>query len=106
MSSLNNNNSNGKTYWRSTEELAGTPEFQESVYGEFPEGNFELSDAPTRRGFMKAMAASVALAGMTSCRRPEEKIMPYPEHQYDAIYQYLQITITMTHPVQSVPPHR
>jgi len=86
MSSLNNTKTNGKTYWRSTEELEGTPEFQESVYREFPEGNFELSDAPTRRGFMKAMAASVALAGgMTSCRRPEEKIMPYGDAPEDEV---------------------
>ena len=86
MSSLNNNTTNGKTYWRSLEELEGKPEFQQSVYNEFPEGNFELSDAPTRRGFMKAMAASVALAGgLTSCRRPEEKIMPYVDAPEDTV---------------------
>ncbi|NQZ57027.1 MAG: TAT-variant-translocated molybdopterin oxidoreductase [Lentisphaeraceae bacterium] len=86
MSSLNNNTTNGKTYWRSLEELQGKPEFEQSVYNEFPEGNFELSDAPTRRGFMKAMAASVALAGgLTSCRRPEEKIMPYVDAPEDTV---------------------
>ena len=86
MSPLNNNKSNGKTYWRSLEELEGSPEYQANVHREFPEGNFELSDAPTRRGFMKAMAASVALAGgLTSCRRPVEKILPYTDAPDDEI---------------------
>ncbi len=34
-------------------------------------------DGPSRRSFVKLMGASMALAGMTGCRRPEEKILPY-----------------------------
>ena len=36
MSPLNGNNSNGKTYWRSLEELEGSAEFTEYLHREFP----------------------------------------------------------------------
>ena len=73
------NTSSGKKYWRSLDELADSPEFKEQVEREFPEGASEL-DSFSRRGFMKIMAASMTLAGvggLSSCRRPEEKILPY-----------------------------
>jgi molybdopterin-containing oxidoreductase family iron-sulfur binding subunit len=43
---------------------------------EFPDGAFEL-DGPSRRSFIQLMGASLALAGLSGCRRPEEKILPY-----------------------------
>ena len=73
------NTSSGKKYWRSLDELADSPEFREQVEREFPEGASEL-DSFSRRGFMKIMAASMTFAGvggLSSCRRPEEKILPY-----------------------------
>ena len=69
----------GKKYWRSLDELAETPQFKEHLEREFQEGASEL-DGFSRRGFMKIMAASLTLAGaggLTSCRRPEEKILPF-----------------------------
>ncbi len=67
----------GKAYWRSLDHLAQTPEFKELVEKEFPDGASELSNPVSRRKFMSLMGASMALAGLTSCRRPVEKIIPY-----------------------------
>jgi MoCo/4Fe-4S cofactor protein with predicted Tat translocation signal len=68
----------GPEYWRSLEELAGTLEFQEQLHREFPKGASEWVDSVSRRGFFKAMGASMALAGMTGCvKLPLEKIVPY-----------------------------
>ena len=86
MPPLNDKKQNGRTYWRSLDELEGSADFQEYVHREFPEGASELSDPFSRRGFMKAMAASFALAGgLVGCRRPEEKIMPYSDAPEDVI---------------------
>jgi MoCo/4Fe-4S cofactor protein with predicted Tat translocation signal len=68
---------NGTTYWRSLGELENSPEFQDIVAREFPEGITEAPDEVSRRGFLGVIAASVALAGLTSCRKPETKILPF-----------------------------
>src|SRR5437660_12660711 len=39
----------GPEYWRSLEELAGTPEFQEMLHREFPKGASEWLDSVSRR---------------------------------------------------------
>src|SRR3974390_2939378 len=68
----------GPEYWRSLEELAGTPEFQEALHREFPKGASEWVDTVSRRGFLKVMGASLGLAGMTGCvRLPLEPIVPH-----------------------------
>jgi molybdopterin-containing oxidoreductase family iron-sulfur binding subunit len=68
----------GPEYWRSLEELAGSPAFQEALHREFPKGASEWVDSVSRRGFLKVMGASMALAGMTGCvRLPLEPIVPY-----------------------------
>ncbi len=68
----------GKTYWRSLEELAGTPEFNEFLHREFPAHASEFTDPKGRRTFLKLMGASLALAGVSACtRQPDEKILPY-----------------------------
>jgi molybdopterin-containing oxidoreductase family iron-sulfur binding subunit len=68
----------GPRYWRSLDELAGTPGFKAQLEREFPEGAAEL-DGVDRRHFMKIMAASFALGGvgLAGCRRPEKFILPY-----------------------------
>ncbi|MBN2327187.1 MAG: TAT-variant-translocated molybdopterin oxidoreductase, partial [Candidatus Omnitrophica bacterium] len=70
-------NQNGKTYWRSLDELADAPEFRRFVEGEFPGHASEFLNEPTRRHFLKVMAASFCLAGLTGCKWPREKIVPY-----------------------------
>ena len=69
----------GQKYWRSLSHLADTPEFRQWVEREFPSGASELSDPVTRRHFVKIMSASFLLAGfgLSGCRRPEEKILPF-----------------------------
>jgi MoCo/4Fe-4S cofactor protein with predicted Tat translocation signal len=68
----------GPKYWRSLDELAGTPGFKQQLEREFPEGASSL-DGVDRRGFMKIMAASFALGGvgLAGCRRPEANILPF-----------------------------
>jgi len=68
----------GPEYWRSLEELAGSEEFQEMLHREFPKGASEWLDSVSRRGFLKTMGASLALAGLTGCTRmPVTEIVPY-----------------------------
>ncbi len=68
----------GPEYWRSLEELAGSEEFQEMLHREFPKGASEWLDGLSRRGFLKTMGASLALAGLTGCTRmPITEIVPY-----------------------------
>jgi len=70
--------SRGKEYWRSLEELSGTPEFKEFLHREFPQNASEWLDPVGRRGFLKLMSASLALAGVSACtRQPTEELVPY-----------------------------
>jgi len=69
---------NGPEFWRSLEELAGSAEFREMMHREFPRGASEWLDSVSRRGFLKLMGASLAMAGMTACtKQPLEPIVPY-----------------------------
>jgi len=71
-------NTKGPEYWRSLEELAGSAEFRELMHREFPKGASEWLDGVSRRGFLRLMGASLALAGMTACtKQPLEPIVPY-----------------------------
>ncbi len=63
--------------WRSLEEAAGSPEFEEYLHREFPSQLAVWEDPVGRREFLKLMAASLALAGVSGCTRsPDEKIVP------------------------------
>src|SRR5271155_2449714 len=76
----------GKRYWRSIDELAGTPEFEAAVAKEFPDQAQEWIDPVSRRGFLKLMGASMALAGMAGCtKQPDEPIYPYVKAPEDLI---------------------
>jgi MoCo/4Fe-4S cofactor protein with predicted Tat translocation signal len=80
------NDKSGPEYWRSLEELAGSPAFQEALHREFPKGASEWVDSVSRRGFLKVMGASMALAGMTGCvKLPLEPIVPYVRQPEDVI---------------------
>ena len=68
----------GKQYWRTLEELADDPHFAELIHREFPRHASEWDDAVDRREFLKLMGASLALAGLAGCGRPDEThIVPY-----------------------------
>ncbi|MCC6782485.1 MAG: TAT-variant-translocated molybdopterin oxidoreductase [Planctomycetes bacterium] len=89
-----------KVYWRSLDQLASTPEFQEVLHREFPEGIAEssgLEDPVSRRRFLGVVAASVALAGMTSCRKPEREILPFnktPEGMVPGVPRYYATSLS------------
>ncbi len=64
--------------WRSLEELAGTPEFEERLHREFPRHAAVWDTGLDRRAFLTAAGASLGLAGLTACsKQPGEKIIPY-----------------------------
>jgi MoCo/4Fe-4S cofactor protein with predicted Tat translocation signal len=76
----------GKRFWRSIDELADTPDFQAAVEREFPAATQEWVDPVSRRGFLKLMGASMALAGMAGCtKQPEETIYPYVKQPEDLV---------------------
>jgi molybdopterin-containing oxidoreductase family iron-sulfur binding subunit len=80
-------------YWRSLDHKADTPEFRQFVEKEFPSGVDLIDDPISRRNFVKIMSASFALAGLgvTGCRRPEHKILPFskmPENYVHGVSQY------------------
>ena len=76
----------GKRYWQSVDELANSAEFQAAVDKEFPSTAPEWVDPVSRRGFMKLMGASMALAGLAGCtKQPDEPIYPYIKAPEDLI---------------------
>ncbi|MGA8044438.1 MAG: TAT-variant-translocated molybdopterin oxidoreductase [Terracidiphilus sp.] len=76
----------GKRLWRSIDELANTPEFQAAVEREFPAAAQEWIDPVSRRGFLKVMGASLALAGLAGCtKQPDEPIYPYVKAPEDLV---------------------
>jgi molybdopterin-containing oxidoreductase family iron-sulfur binding subunit len=92
----------GKQFWRSLDELADSPAFQELVGREFPAGASELQDPVTRRTFLKLAGASLALAGLSGCtaaiRAPQEKVAPYaraPYNQQPGIPQFYATAMTL-----------
>ncbi len=78
----------GKRYWKSLDELADTPAFQELMQEEFPRqaSAGEWVDAVSRRSFLKVMGASFAMAGLAGCtKQPEEAIFPYVKQPEDLV---------------------
>ena len=68
----------GREYWRSLEAVSDTPEFKQFLHREFPQNASEWLDPVGRRGFLKLMGASLALAGVSACtRQPTEHVVPY-----------------------------
>ncbi len=91
--------SDGQTYWRSLAELGESPAVRERLEQEFtgydPDALLKDGDV-SRRGFLKLMGASMALAGLATggagCRRwPEQEVRPYarrPEGSTPGVAQY------------------
>ncbi len=79
-------NRQGKTYWRSLNEVANTESFQKFLHREFSEGTSEWKDGISRRNFLRLMGASMALAGLTACSSSSlEKIVPYVDQPEEVI---------------------
>ncbi|MCU1284878.1 MAG: Molybdopterin oxidoreductase, iron-sulfur binding subunit [Acidobacteriales bacterium] len=76
----------GVQYWRSLEELSNKEGFDQMLEREFPRQASEWLDPVSRRGFLKLMSASLALAGLSACtKQPEEAIVPYVQQPEDLI---------------------
>jgi len=85
-----------RTYWRSGRQLAGDPEFLALEQREFPDGASELPEGVTRREMMTLIGASLSLAGLASCRRPEQAIVPYvdpPENVIPGVPRHYATTM-------------
>ncbi len=75
-------------FWRSVGELEGDPSLAALASKEFLPGAMDAPDGTSRRQFIQLMGASMALAGLTGCRKPYEKILPYarkPEEVVEGI---------------------
>ncbi|MDE1178684.1 MAG: TAT-variant-translocated molybdopterin oxidoreductase [Edaphobacter sp.] len=78
----------GRRFWKNLDELAATPEFHDLMQEEFPRqhGAGEWVDPVSRRGFLKVMGASFALAGLAGCtKQPDEPIYPYVKQPEDLV---------------------
>ena len=68
----------GPRFWKSLEEFSESPEFLPYLHREFPERASEWESGMNRKRFLQIMAASFALAGLSSCsRQTPEKLVPY-----------------------------
>src|SRR5260370_42037798 len=66
----------GPEYWRSLEELAGSPEFQDMLHREFPKAASEWLESVPRPGVLPLMGASLAPAGTAPCPHPPPQAHP------------------------------
>ena len=76
-----------RTQWRSLDQLADTPRFRQFLQAEFPAVT-DLSVGPERRQFLKLMAASLALAGLSGCDDPPDgrsEEVPYVKNPLRAL---------------------
>ena len=90
----------GRTYWRSLEQLADDPRAREFLEREFPENASELPQGITRRTMLTLLGASLSAAGLSACRRPVEKIVPYveaPEQLIPGVPLYFATTMSVGH---------
>src|SRR5690348_12108489 len=86
----------GPVYWRSLEELADSEGFRRWLRQQNPRlGEALLMD---RRGFLKLLGASLALAGLAACSHPPQtEIVPYvhkPLGQVDGLPRYFATVLT------------
>ena len=74
-------------FWRSL------PQLQRKTSGdgadtptpEFSQGASEPPSKASRRQFLQLMGAAMAMAGLTACRRPDQRILPYVRKPEDVI---------------------
>lgn len=94
--------------WRSAADRENAPGYAALRQREFLDG---AVDSPAgdaghdRRTFLKVMGASVAMAGLTGCRRPVEEVLPYarkPENIIPGIANYYATSMPLggvSHPL-------
>jgi molybdopterin-containing oxidoreductase family iron-sulfur binding subunit len=79
-------NESARTYWRSLEELAESPEFASFVERQAPRFR-DVINAFDRRRFLQLMAASMALGGLSGCgpEAAERQLLPYVEQPENVV---------------------
>jgi MoCo/4Fe-4S cofactor protein with predicted Tat translocation signal len=76
----------GGVGWQGLDKVATQPGFDHRMEQEFPALASEWVDPVSRRGFMKLMGASLAMAGLAGCtKQPDEPIYPYVKAPEDLI---------------------
>ena len=70
-------------YWKSIEEFRNAKPFKEAAKNEFLESVLEAPSKMSRKKFLSIMGASIALAGLSGCRKPVQKIIPYVNQSED-----------------------
>jgi len=92
-------------YWRNLEHKDNQDTYAQYIEKEFPSGAQEMSDPLTRRNFMNIMGASAALAGLTACRMPKEKILPFvksPKNMIPGTPKYYATSMNIGQHVQGL----
>lgn len=87
---------NKNKYWKSIEEHNDPKSFKEAARNEFPEDILEAPSKISRKKFLSIMGASIALAGLSGCRKPVQKIIPYvnaPENVKLGVPNYYATTM-------------
>lgn len=64
-------------FWRSISQLSRDPAYRDFLTSEFLPGASNTPGTSSRRQFLQLMGASMAMAGLTACRKPVEMILPY-----------------------------
>ncbi len=76
----------GARGWQGLDAAAAEPGFDRRMEQEFPAQAQEWVDPVSRRGFMKLMGASLAMAGLAGCtKQPDEPIYPYVQQPEDLV---------------------
>lgn len=88
-----------KKLWRSLDEYYQTNNAEEAKGREFTDGASVLESPISRKSFLQLLGASFALAGLTACRRPEEKILPYTDGK-SALTQGKSLYYSTTFPLR------
>ena len=88
---------NKNKYWKSVEEFSNPKPFREAAKNEFPESIMQSPSKISRKKFITIMGASIALAGLSGCRKPVQKILPYVDQPEGSIPGIPNITLQLCH---------
>ena len=75
----------GERHWRSFVQLSDPDAFGKTHAEELLQGASDAPEGSSRRQFLQIMGASMALAGLAACRRPEEAILPYAQRPEEVV---------------------
>ncbi len=84
-------------FWRSLDELSGTPSFRVQLAREFPDIAARFGAATNRRTALKLLGASLLMAGVAACKTPDG-IAPYvtqPEYTVPGKARYFATSVPL-----------